>query len=398
MTFRRITITMSLALCACLAHLAAQYATGQELRRIEQPRDDGYPSYFDQQSEFRDYQPSAFRLAALEAEQVEQAPAVEGQPVYGGDYGASYGHHYGGNLAVVGGVEATFLFPILDSGNASVFVEDYFGAYNTLYATSAVSLDDEMFVSPRIWVGLQHCSGWGVNARMFRLGDSDSVFVPDTPFFLQSHFATSRLRAETFDVELTKSWCNYYGDGRNFAFGFRYANLEASELVEAHAEVNGDFAQAMGLTDRYFDGPGFTFAYGGTKATCGCCGVNLFFNFRGSFLWGDIRNAAQTTAFAFDPGVAGAATDFSTAVAETDDMTFIGEIQLGVRWQHQLQCCCARAFLSTALEYQYWHADGGLAAAGETASTDDVQLAALASAGDLELHLIGVTVGTGLVW
>lgn len=396
MTFRHITNTVSLALLACLSLLLANDALGQELRRIEQPDSEYYPGYFDQQTEFRDYQPSAFRLAALEAEQVEQT-AVDGQPVYGGDYGGDYCHTYGGNLAVVGGVESTFLFPILDSGNAAILVEDFFNGFNTFYSTNEVDLDDNMFVSPRIWVGLQHCSGWGVNARLFWLGDSDSVFSPDTPFFLQSHNATSRLQAKTFDVELTKSWCNYYGDARNFAIGFRHASLEASELVEAHAIANGDFAQAMGMTERYFDGSGFTLAYGGSK--CCCSGLSCFFDFRGSFLWGTMRNSAQTTAWVFDPGIVpGTANDFSTAVAETDDMTFIGEIKLGVRWDHQLQCCCARAFISTAVEYQYWHADGGYAAAGSTAFTDDVQITALATAGDLDMHMIGLTIGTGLLW
>ena len=397
MTFRRPKFNTSLALCACLILTFALQAFGQELRRIEQPAFEYYPGYFDQHSEFRDYQPSAFRLAAMETERVEQAP-LDGQPIYGGDYGGDYCHTYGGNLAVVGGIESTFLFPILDSGNAGVLVEDDFGGFDTLYSTNEVDLDDNMFISPRIWVGLQHCCGWGVNARLFWLGDSDSAFTPDTPFFLQSHYASSRLQAYTFDAEVTKNWCNYYGDPRNFAFGFRYANLEASELVEAHAESNGDFAQAMGLTERYFNGPGFTFAYGGAKSSCNCSSVSYFFNFRGSFLWGTIRNSAQTTAFVFDPGAAGAANDFSTAVAETDDITFIGEVQLGVRFEHQLQCCCARAFLSTAVEYQYWHADGGFAVAGSTAFTDDLEVTSIAVAGDLEMHMIGLTVGTGLIW
>ena len=394
MTYR-LPQAASLALCACLGVMMARTALSQELRRIEQPQDGPVPHYFDQQTEFHNYQPSAFRLAALEAEQTEPVTA---DPVYGGDYGYDYCHQYGGSLAVVGGVESTFLYPILDSGNTQVLVEDFFNGFDTLYSSNEVDLDDDMFYSPRIWVGLQHCSGWGVNARLFWLGDSASAFTPDTPFLLQSHYVSSRLQAYSFDTELTKNWCNYYGDPRNFAIGFRYASLEASELTEADAQAGTDFGQALAMTERYFDGPGFTLAYGGSKSSCSCPSINWFFNFRGSFMWGTIRNSAHTTAWATDPAVAGLASDFSTAVAETDDITFIGEVQLGVRWEHQLQCCCARAFLSTAVEYQYWCADGGFAAAGSTAFTDDIQVTALAVSGDLELHMIGLTVGTGLIW
>ena len=39
---------------------------------------------------------------------------VVAAPEYGGDYGGCCYHGYGGGLSVVGGVESTFLYPILD--------------------------------------------------------------------------------------------------------------------------------------------------------------------------------------------------------------------------------------------------------------------------------------------
>jgi len=390
-----------LAALACLtAFTFAPVAVSQELRRIEQPeQESSFASFSESESGYGEFQPSVFRYAELEAEQSDQAVP---QPAFDGDYG-KYGyagcHSYGSNLAVIGGVEATFLFPILDSGRASVEVDDNFNGFATRYTSDEVKLDDDLFISPRVWVGLQHCSGWSLVSRLFWLDGSESDFTPDTPFFLQSHVASARLEAYTFDVELSKSWCNHYGNQRYAAIGFRYAELETAELVEAHAEINGDFVQGFAQTERFFDGPGFTIAYGGSKNCCSCCGVELFFNLRGSFLFGDVRNAAQTTAWVFDPGVVpGTANDFSTAVAEADDMLFIGEVQVGGRWEHQLQCCCARAFVSTAVEYQYWLADDAFAAAGSTAFTDDAEITALATAGDLELNMIGVTIGTGLIW
>lgn len=402
MILRRTLQSTALAILACLAtSVITNFAGAQELRRIEQPAeeapysDEYWPeSEYESDAGYGSYQPSAFRFAELETSQND--PIVE-DATYGGDY--TDAGCKGCSVAVVGGVEATFLFPIIESGRASVQIDDNFIGFSSGYSTDEVKLDDDLLISPRIWFGVQHCSGWGVAARLFWMGDSDTNFVPDTPFFLQSHVATSRIQAYTFDAELTKSWCSYYGDERHFGIGFRYANIEAAELVEAHATINTDLVQGFAHTERDFDGSGFTLNYGGSKSCCSCCGVQLFFNFRGSALFGEVRNSAQTTAWAFDPGVVpGTASDYSTAVALADDVLFIGEVQVGARWEHQLQCCCARAFVSTAIEYQYWLADDAFAAAGSTAFTDDAQVTALATAGDLEVNMIGWTISTGLMW
>lgn len=351
------------------------------------------PGYHDHYSYERDarYEPSVFRFADSQTDIPEPATDV--------DYSYGYGCGHGHGLVVVGGLESTFLFPVMEAGPASVRIEENGGA-DPLYTSGEVRLDDKLFFSPRLYGGIEHCgTGWGVIGRLFFLDGSESAFTPESPFLPQNHKADSRLEAYTLDAEIYKKWCTEHCDNRYAAIGFRYANWEAAESVEAHATVGGDFVQGLAHTERLFDGPGVTFAFGGDRASCHCCHICWFFNFRGSVMWGTVRKSAQTTAWAFDPAILpGTAVNFSTAVSETDDIAFIGEVQAGLKWEHPLACCCARAVVRAAVEYQYWNADGGFAAAGSNAFTNGAIVTSLATADDFEMNLVGFTVGTGLVW
>ncbi len=74
----------------------------------------------------------------------------------------------------------------------------------------------------------------------------------------------------------------------------------------------------------------------GTRPLRNHCHLNLFWNLRGSILWGDARAAAATSAFATDRAAAALAEDW--AVAGTGGDMFIGEVQLGLQYERQLQC------------------------------------------------------------
>lgn len=376
---------------------AAPAAPRGELVRISAPADEvvwreAPRPYYGEIEYQQQSRPGMIRLTEFEESQIIPAPQDGDIATYGGG-GKKCGS--GCCLTMVGGVESTFLFPILDDAPADVIVEDSFA--RTHYSSSSVELDDDIFFSPRIWAGLE-CCGWGVIGRLWWLGDSDTNLTPATPFYLQNSTEKARLQAYTVDFEVYKRWCNCYGDDRQFAIGFRYANWEASDLAEAHGEASDDFFQVLAQTNREFDGPGLTLAYQGTKC-CDCCAcVKLFFNLRGSVLWGNTLTQAQTTAWVFDPDLGGVANDFSTATAYSDDIAFIGEVQVGGQWEHQLACSCARVYLRAAFEYQYWSADSGFAAAGSNAFTDDIDVTALATADDFQMNLVGFTIGTGLIW
>lgn len=395
---------------AC-AWLATQHSFGQrqELTRIQPPSEERAaaqpaPTY---------YQPSIYRFAEYSETQSEYeqvtaeaaqppAPLAANEPAYGAGNDYNLGN-YSGNcccgLTGFVGIESTFLFPVIQDGPASVQIEEN-GGPDPLYTTGEAELDDNMFFSPRIWAGAQYC-GWGVVARVWWLDGADSVFAPETPFFAQSHVVNARLEAYTADLEGFHTWYkdDCCLDQRYISAGFRYANWEADELVEAHAVVGGDYVQGLAHTVRNFDGPGGTFAYGGTHGFQGCQCLRMFFNLRGSFMFGDVYKAAQTTAWAFDPSIVpGTAVNYSTAVVQTTDTAFIGEVQLGMQFEQPLACCCGRFFLRSALEFQYWNADGGYAAAGSQAFTNDAIVTSLATADDFEMNLIGLTIGTGLMY
>ncbi len=397
MNLQPINMHLAVAMVASLlAAAAAQAAPRGELVRINAPVDEMVwreaprPYYGDLEYP-RESRPGVIRLTEFEESQI--IPAPQDGPALGYDGGKCGGGC--GGLRLVGGVESTFLFPILKDAPAAVLVEDSIAS--TLYSSSSVELDDNMFFSPRIWAGLE-CCGWGVLGRLWWLGDSDTQLTPQTPFYYQNSTAKARLQAYTVDVEFYKRWCNCYGDTRQFCIGFRYANWEASDLAEAHGETSDDFFQVLAQTNRQFNGPGLTLGYNGTKS-CDCCScVKLFFSLRGSVLWGSSLTQAQTTAWVFDPDLGGVANDFSTATADSNDIAFIGEVQVGGQWEHQLACSCARVYLRAAFEYQYWSADSGYAYAGSNAYTDDIDVYANAAADGFQMNLVGFTIGTGLIW
>ncbi len=297
---------------------------------------------------------------------------------------------------LVGGAETTFLVPNLNGHPVSVELFDLTGGAPTTVQSTTADVDD-MYFAPRVWLGARH-GCWGIAGRFWYMNDAerafDPVILPDDVF---GFTAQSRLKAYTVDLEVTRDWC-VLGCQTQLGFGARYASLESSRSVFASGAVTPTALFGSAMSARQTDGSGITFSWTGTHGLGRHFpNLSLYWALRGSVLWGDATASAQTMAAADDGVGAGAGGHY--ALAGTNGTLYIGEVQLGVQWEHPLECVRARAFLRIAGEYQYWDSDAWLGAGAQTTSFAGPGLAqATAEARGLRMGLAGFTLGAGLTW
>jgi hypothetical protein len=298
------------------------------------------------------------------------------------------------------GLEATFLVPVRDGLDASIILANQDEVFES-------NGDNNMEFGPRLWFGIQH-GCWQFRGRFWSLNGVEDDTNPlllgtgDTIGLANGSFVD----ATTVDAEALRLFC-CPGDWNFYAgFGFRYAKLHdtanlSGTLIDEQALTG--IVQAQAIATHEIDGCGFTIPVGGFKPLhCFCCStIDCFWNLRASFVWGDIDSSAQTSVQVFDPNgvLPGAASRLDAASASTNDEMFIGEVQVGLRWTHHLQCAPAIASMWIAFEGQWWDSDGGLAFTESAAVVNALGGGAQASSGpNVEMQMIGFTVGAGLNW
>jgi len=115
-------------------------------------------------------------------------------------------------------------------------------------------------------------------------------------------------------------------------------------------------------------------------------------------LWGDAYRAAQTSDTAIDGGIS-TTTGFNSAESDQSATAFIIEAQVGAQWDHELRCLPMSAFFRVAAEYQYWDLGSSGSVSATTSSLNSPSFAkSSASVGDVDMNLIGLTVGAGFNW
>lgn len=314
------------------------------------------------------------------------------------------------------GVEATFLHPDLSGSRAALGIVD---ETSTLTDFTAYSDDpDSFYVSPRVWLGIQGCK-WGMNVRYWHLQAAESSF--DNFFDSQyqygwgkvdeGHFSCGRLEAYTVDLEITRLFC-CHNCWMQFSFGVRHAEIWQAQSITGIADVSDAFLpddttailSGYGRSDSVSRGTGIVLGLYGRQPLFPCSCIHVFYNLRGSVMWGPTETYAETSAqLAVDDldaiAIAGSANGAHTAV---DDDLFVGEVQLGLEWDYALRCVPANAFVRFAVEYQRWDGGAGFSEAGSFATVDvdgdEATIATNATTFRPQLDLIGITLGTGLTW
>jgi hypothetical protein len=338
-------------------------------------------------------------------------PHLDGDPMYYGECCPPQPR-----LFWTAGVEATFLNPDLNTDGVSVDVEEIDENRHDICTTLSNDIDS-IYVSPRIWLGVQGCA-WGANLRYWHLQASEGAYDPSigglgtwtdydcgVPDF---GFTTcSRLEAYTIDLELTRRFC-LNDCAMQAAMGIRHAEIDHDESLWALANADQGLLTGMARANRLSRGTGLQFGLYGRKPIFPCSCVHWFYNARWSALWGPTQTSVETFASVHtiaDPNISGSAASVNGAYTNVDDTLFIGELQLGLEWDYCLQCVPANAFFRAALEYQRW--DGGkgfsqsqsFAGAEIVGQVDPVSIiTANAAASVPQMDLIGIALSTGLTW
>ncbi len=315
----------------------------------------------------------------------------------------------------VGGVEATFLSPDFNRDGVTFQTEriDDDGTETFLAESSDT---DSLYISPRIWLGVQGCC-WGANLRYWHLQAEEGEYDPsigglgtwddydcgrpDVGFF-----TCSSLEAYTIDLEVTRRFC-LHDCWMQASMGVRHAELWADDGITGLALTEEGLLNGFGRANRNSRGTGILLGLYGRKPIFPCSCVNWFYNARWSALWGSTQTSAETFAAvqSSDPDFVASAASVNGAYTTIDDTMYIGEIQLGLEWDYCLCCLPANAFFRVAIEYQRWDGGQGYSAADSFAGITIVNevdptsvVSTTAAADEPQLDLFGFSIGTGLTW
>jgi hypothetical protein len=319
-------------------------------------------------------------------------------------------------LMWVGGVEATFLVPDLNSDGVTFAVEE-FDTDRADFCDSQDTDVDSMYVAPRIWLGIQGCC-WGANVRYWHLQASEGTYDPSIGGIGSwddydcgrpdlGYFTCNRLEAYTVDLEITRRFC-IHDCWMQAAFGVRHAEIQNNESITGLALTDAGLLNGFARANRYSRGTGIMMGLYGRKPIFPCSCVNWFYNARWSAMWGPTQTSAETfaAASAVDDDFVASAASVNGAYTTIDDTLFMGEIQLGLEWNYALCCMPANAFFRMAIEYQRWDGGDGFSGANSFAgievddgmSTVASLVGTNASAQEPQMDLLGFTIGTGLTW
>ncbi|TWT89844.1 hypothetical protein Mal64_02250 [Pseudobythopirellula maris] len=301
-----------------------------------------------------------------------------------------------GCLNIYAGAEATFLSADFES--ASALRVDATGIVLTPSTVYNENLEHKISVGPRVWLGADN-GCWGAQVRYWHL-DENHRESNGTTQPIGNIYDASRIQGEidahTFDAEVVRRFTNSRSDNR-LSFGFRYAKFDIVESTSLDASFLGP-QQVAGTTtgERFIEAPGLTFALAGTSGASNT-GLRFFYSGRASFLWGD--NGAQVLTTATTRNGAGSNTVADSDLVNSDDVIFIGEVQLGLEYRRRLQQSAGTYFVRSSVEYQHWTGDfnGAGATATNAIGLDDVtSTGAVSGPGDIDL--IGLTLSTGFIY
>jgi len=296
----------------------------------------------------------------------------------------------------ISGIEATMFYASTRGMHADASVESL--RTETTVDVSNDNPFNQFTFSPRVYAGVQE-GCWAVLGRFWYLSDSTSSLNPffPSPGSGVGTYTDERLKAYTADFEVSRSFC--CGMSKvDFFLGGRYASFEAGQGLDVSRLTSPtEISYSNVFTSFSFNGLGVTTGFlGRTPIGCDTC-VSLVWGLRGSVLWGNANRAVQTSDSVIDTG--SAASSINSAESTDCATAFIIEAQVGVQWDHELRCLPMSAFLRVAAEYQYWDLGSNGSVISASVAQDSPGIAASSgSVGNVDLNLVGLTVGGGFNW
>lgn len=240
---------------------------------------------------------------------------------------------------------------------------------------SDATIDEEFDweAAPRVWIGYQGASGWGVRGRYWDF-DTDQSFqavselVDDDPDqVLGATVFNQQIELYAADLELTKYFCVLNTDCWA-SFGARHARLHSeANLQLAIFDLSGgggdDASVIAENVSRTFEGTGPTFGIDFRRQIMQSRFAALC-NMRGSVLWGSNDLRVQGNVIEVIPVGAG-----DLAVNDFDDLAisgnsnkemWVGELQAGGEWMVPIDRAYGggNAFVRVMFEAQWWNAPG----------------------------------------
>lgn len=294
----------------------------------------------------------------------------------------------------IGGVEATFLAPIISGKTVETAILDV-GSANGVEVIDNLGIE-KMTFAPRFWLGINN-DGWGLVGRFWYLNDTQ--YAGETVPFGPDEFAfrgQNRLKLYTIDLEMTRSF-RWYDAMLEASFGARHASVEYRSSLDESASYGTTVATAESTSYRRFDGTGITFSLNGRHPLWRNSSLHWIWNARGSTIFGSAGYNVSANNRLLDTN--GWVTADLSQQATFNDTLFIAELQTGIQWELSLQTVPATAFFRVLCEYQYWggvnDVDLGIqnVTVGSTAA-----IGSAAYARGINLDLIGVSFAAGFTW
>jgi hypothetical protein len=310
------------------------------------------------------------------------------------------------------GAEITVLEPNVEQARFLVSPGNDLGNTPPLLSDFSYGTDvDYLNVAPRVWLGYRSCSGLGFQTRFWQSTYAND-FADDRfePPFLDNDFARdtrSSLEMYTFDLEGTYDYQAQACD-MIFTLGARHASFEQHDSMNSVTQIDNigldlvDIYSQRAVALRDFQGTGLTFSWAGSSAVNCKQNCSLFWNLRGSTLWGENKARAATSlmgTYFFEEDAASIDIEADEDSVSSDETLYILEAQLGIRWSYLIKGFNARMFAQVAAEYQYWNASGSNANVLETVrNIENSELVSVATTSDLDVGLIGFALSTGFAW
>jgi hypothetical protein len=334
----------------------------------------------------------------VEAETIPTVTGVQspgGAPVSGMPFGpdAEMGQWRSRFWQPFVGVETIFLAPIHNTGGGGA---NYTFSDPTATSSYTAGSGNGMVVTPRIWMGLMG-QRWGVGVRYWGFAnDPGGGQFPNNPTS-EGVFSQGVLKLQTFDFDVIRRF--QFDDHQIwFTVGLRQAEFARNSTVSASDVFNHGLYSASASASTRFSGFGLTTSLYGVSPI-GASNWNVFYGGRVSYL-----GACYSSAFA-DASASyvnnHAAAWISPAGSYGYGDAFIGELQIGVQYNHALQRLPATAFFRIGGEFQYWHVNNDCSASGYANAgpvNNSALVAATASAGNSNLALLGFGISAGLAW